>query len=267
MASRLGSIERTTVEELQRRSEDDKIRPKDEQLEKTSEQLRKLMPRLWDRAEHLLSLTVGIYEDSTGGGFGMYEGSRGGGFSVKSDRYGDDRILLPVGSFTKKPKKPTRLEEGEGVERDKFIRKPIVVLYAVGEVTRKDGSRGDKYLKSTRLVGENGCYDTEFAIQEGGRGDWRFKKGIGLKRRRRALGAAAAMRGRVEGVIALIEGGVYDSCSEETEPVSIEDVLDNTEMVQDTSGLFVPAESGWHTGSSCNKRHPVTLHSRPLEDL
>lgn len=244
MASRLGSIERTTVEELRRRSEDDKIRPKDEQLEKTSEQLRKLMPRLWDRAEHLLSLTGGIYEDSTGGGFGMYEGSRGGGFSVKSDRYGDDRILLPVGSFTKKPKKPTRLEEGEGVERDKFIRKPIVVLYAVGEVTRKDGSRGDKCLKSTRLVGENGCYDTEFAIQEGGHGDWRFKKGI-----------------------ALIEGGVYDSYPEETEPVSIEDVLDNTEMVQDTSGLFVPAESGWHTGSSCNKRHPVTLHSRPLEDL
>ncbi len=121
MASRLGSIERTTVEELRRRSEDDKIRPKDEQLEKTSEQLRKLMPRLWDRAEHLLSLTGGIYEDSTGGGFGMYEGSRGGGFSVKSDRYGDDRILLPVGSFTKKPKKPTRLEEGKGAERDRFI--------------------------------------------------------------------------------------------------------------------------------------------------
>lgn len=161
----------------------------------------------------------------------MYEGSRGGGFSVKSDRYGDDRILLPVGSFTKKPKKPTRLEEGKGAERDRFIRNPIVVLYTVGE----DGRGGDKYLKSTRLVGENGCYDTEFAIQEGGRGDWRFKKGIGLKRRRRALGAAAAMRGRVEGVIALIEGGVYDSCPEETEPVSIEDVLDNTEMVQDTS--------------------------------
>lgn len=221
------------------------------------------MPHLWDRAEYLLSLTGGIYEDSTGGGFGMYEGSRGGGFSVKSDRYGDDRILLPVGSFTKKPKKPTRLEEGKGAERDRLIRTPIVVLYTVGE----DGCGGDKYLKSTRLVGENGCYDTKLAVQGEDGDNWQFEGGIGLKRRRRALGVAAAMFGRVEGVIALIEGGVYDSYPEETEPVSIEDVLDNTEMIQDTSGLFVPAESGWHTGSSCNKRHPVTLHSRPLEDL
>ena len=104
MASRLGSIERITVEELRRRSEDDKIRPKDEQLEKTSELLRTLMPCLWDSAECLLRLTGGMYEDSTGGGFGMYEGSRGGGFSVKARRYGDDRISLPIGSFIKKPK-------------------------------------------------------------------------------------------------------------------------------------------------------------------
>lgn len=264
MASRLGSIERITVEGLRRRSEDDKIRPKDKQLEKTSEQLRKLMPYLWDRAGYLLSLTGGIYEDSTGGGFGMYEGSRGGGFSVKARRYGDDRILLPVGSFTKKPKKPTRLEEGKGAERDRFIRTPIVVLYTVGE----DGRGGDKYLKSTRLVGENGCYDTKLAIQEGGRGNWRLAMGIGSKRGYRALGAATAMLGRIKDAIVSIERGDHASCSEETaQRVSIEDVLDNTEMVQDTSGLFVPAESGWHTGSSCNKRHPVTLHSRPLEDL
>lgn len=240
MASRLGSIERITVEELRRRSEDDKIRPKDEQLEKTSELLRTLMPCLWDSAECLLRLTGGMYEDSTGGGFGMYEGSRGGGFSVKARRYGDDRISLPIGSFIKKAKEPTRLEEGKGAERDKFRRDPIVVLYTVGE----DGRGGDKYLKSTRLVGENGCYDTKLAVQGEDGGNWQFERGIGLKRRRR-----------------------YDSCSEETEPVSIEDVLDNTEMVQDTSGLFVPAESGWHTGSSCNKRYPVTLHSRPLESL
>lgn len=263
MASRLGSIERITVEELRRRSEDDKIRPKDEQLEKTSELLRTLMPCLWDSAECLLRLTGGMYEDSTGGGFGMYEGSRGGGFSVKARRYGDDRISLPIGSFIKKAKEPTRLEEGKGAERDKFRRDPIVVLYTVGE----DGRGGDKYLKSTRLVGENGCYDTKLAVQGEDGGNWQFERGIGLKRRRRALGVAAAMLGRVERVIASIEGGVYDSCSEETEPVSIEDVLDNTEMVQDTSGLFVPAESGWHTGSSCNKRYPVTLHSRPLESL
>lgn len=252
MASRLGSIERITVEELRRRSEDDKIRPKDEQLEKTSELLRTLMPCLWDSAECLLRLTGGMYEDSTGGGF-----------SVKARRYGDDRISLPIGSFIKKAKEPTRLEEGKGAERDKFRRDPIVVLYTVGE----DGCGGDKYLKSTRLVGENGCYDTKLAVQGEDGGNWQFERGIGLKRRCRALGVAAAMLGRVEGVIASIEGGVYDSCSEETEPVSIEDVLDNTEMVQDTSGLFVPAESGWHTGSSCNKRYPVTLHSRPLEDL
>lgn len=263
MASRLGSIDRITVEDLRRRSEDDKIRPNDEQLERTSEQLRTLMPYLWDRAGCLLRLTRGMYEDSTGGGFGMYEGSRGGGFSVKARRYSDDRISLSVGSFTKKPKKPTRLEEGKGAERDRFIRTPIVVLYTVGE----DGRGGDKYLKSTRLVGENGRYDTEFAIQEGGRGDWRFKEGIGLKRRHRALGVAAAMWGRVEAAIASMEEDAYEPYPEETEPVSIEDVLDNTEMVQDASGLFVPAESGRHTGSSCNKRHPVTLYSRPLEDL
>ena len=170
---------------------------------------------------------------------------------------------MPIGSFIKKAKEPTRLEEGKGAERDKFRRDPIVVLYTVGE----DGRGGDKYLKSTRLVGENGCYDTKLAVQGEDGGNWQFERGIGLKRRRRALGVAAAMLGRVERVIASIEGGVYDSCSEETEPVSIEDVLDNTEMVQDTSGLFVPAESGWHTGSSCNKRYPVTLHSRPLESL
>ena len=85
---------------------------------------------------------------------------------------------------------------------------------------------------------QNGCYDTKLAVQGEDGGNWQFERGIGLKRRRRALGVAAAMLGRVEGVIALIEGGVYDSCSEEAEPVSIEDVLDNTEMVQDTSTLF-----------------------------
>ena len=75
------------------------------------------------------------------------------------------------------------------------------------------------------------------------------------------------MLGRIEAAIASMEEDAYEPYPEETEPVSIEDVLDNTEMIQDTSGLFVPAESGWHTGSSCNKRRPVTLHSRPLEDL
>ena len=193
----------------------------------------------------------------------MYEGSRGGGFSVKSDRYGDDRISLPIGSFIKKVKEPTRLEEGKGAERDRFIRDPIVVLYTVGE----DGRGGDKYLKSTRLVGENGCYDTKLAVQGEDGGNWQFKRGIGLKRRRRALGVAAAMLGRVEGVIALIEGGVYDSCSEETVRIDTENVVGNTEMCRLPGGLFAPVESGLHIGSNCNRRRPTTLQSCPLDTL
>lgn len=214
------------------------------------------MPYLWNSAGRLLVLK----------GSSVYDDPAGSGFSVGA-YFDENEIVLPVSSFTKKLKEKTRSEEGEEAGEDKFIRKPIVVLYKVGEDKYKDGSRGDKCFKGTRLVGETGCYDTEFAIQEGGRGDWRFEKGIGLKRRRRALGVAAAMLGRIEAAIASMEEDAYEPYPEETEPVSIEDVLDNTEMVQDTSGLFVPAESGWHTGSSCNKRRPVTLHSRPLEDL
>lgn len=261
MTDRLGPIKKTTnmggVElPIGGFAREDKKRSKSEQLEETNRQLKELMPYLWNSAGRLLVLK----------GSSVYDDPAGSGFSVGA-YFDENEIVLPVSSFTKKLKEKTRSEEGEEAGEDKFIRKPIVVLYKVGEDKYKDGSRGDKCFKGTRLVGETGCYDTEFAIQEGGRGDWRFEKGIGLKRRRRALGVAAAMLGRIEAAIASMEEDAYEPYPEETEPVSIEDVLDNTEMIQDTSGLFVPAESGWHTGSSCNKRRPVTLHSRPLEDL
>lgn len=258
MASRLGPIKRETIEHLRGCDKGREKKSRNEQLKEASERLQELMPELWRRAGLLSRLTRGSYEDLEDG------------FSVGFYPDDDDRILLPVGSFTKKPKKPTRLEEGKGAERDKFIRKPIVVLYAVGEVTCKDGSRGDRYLKQTRLVGETGCYDTKLAVQGEDCGTWRFGEGIGLKRQKRALGAIAAMRARVDDAIVdcLIENTAYEPRPEEMAPrVSIEDLLGNTEMVRLPEGWFAPAESGHHTGSSCNRRYPIALYSRPLEDF
>lgn len=191
MASRLGPIKRETIEHLRGCDKGREKKSRNEQLKEASERLQELMPELWRRAGLLSRLTRGSYEDLEDGfSVGFYPD--------------DDRIVLPVESFIKKVKKvkeTTRSEEGEGVERDKFIRKPIVVLYAVGEVTRKDGSRGDRYLKQTRLVGETGCYDTKLAVQGEDCGTWRFGEGIGLKRQKRALGAIAAMRARVDDAI------------------------------------------------------------------
>lgn len=260
MASRLGPIKRGTIEHLRGCDKGREKKSRNEQLKEASERLQELMPELWRRAGILSRLTRGSYEDLEDGfSVGFYPD--------------DDRIVLPVESFIKKVKKvkeTTQPEEGKEKKEDKFIRKPIVVLYAVGEATRKDGSRGDRYLKQTRLVGETGCYDTKLAVQGEDCGTWRFGEGIGLKRQKRALGAIAAMRARVDDAIVdcLIKNAAHELRPEEmASRVSIEDLLGNTEMVRLPEGWFAPVESGWHTGSSCNRRCPIALYSRPLEDF
>lgn len=264
MASRLGPIKRETIEHLRGCNKGKEKKSRNEQLEEASERLQELMPELWRRAALLSRLVRGSYEDLEDGfRVGFYPGD-------------DDRIVLPVGSFMKKVKKVKETIQPEEDKEDKFIRSPIVVLYAVGEVMyQEDGSRGDRYLRQTRLVGETGCYDTYLAVQtaqEDGEGydNWQFRKGIGLKRQKRALGAIAAMRTRVDDAIVdcLIENAAHEPRPEEMAPrVSIEDLLGNTEMVRLPEGWFAPAESGHHTGSSCNRRYPIALYSRPLEDF
>ena len=210
------------------------------------------MPYLWGAAKRLLRLNGGVQYKDTEEDFGT--GDIAGEslvFTVSAYPGDDEKIELPVRSFTQK--------------RDKETKEKTITGYADFLYVVKRDRNGDKCFEATKLVGQS-AYDTLFATEKDG--EWFFAEGIGLRRRRRALGMAAAMLGRIETAIASMEEDAYDdSRSEETEPVSVEDVIGNTEMHRLPEGLFVPAESGWHTGSSCNKRYPVTLHSRPLESL
>lgn len=125
---------------------------------------------------------------------------------------------------------------------------------------RQDGSRGDKYFESTRLVGGS-VYDTVLATEENG--EWNFGRGIGLKRRRRALGVAAAMLGRVEGAIASIEEDSYGFYPL-SHPGEVGDSLVNIEMRRQPSGAFapvVPMEDRRSTRSDSSQNSIDTLYS------
>lgn len=253
MTDRLGPIEKTTNMggvELSL-GDSSKGKTKSEQLKETSDQLKTLMPYLWDSAKRLLVLTRGSLYIDTKEDFALRDTIEGSGFSVASHLDDDDMIRLPVASFMVKKDKKT----GKIIRRD-----PIVVSYKVGGMKRQDGSRGDKYFESTRLVGGS-VYDTVLATEENG--EWNFGRGIGLKRRRRALGVAAAMLGRVEGAIASIEEDSYGFYPL-SHPGEVGDSLVNIEMRRQPSGAFapvVPMEDRRSTRSDSSQNSIDTLYS------